>query len=169
MNEREGLDAGSPKKRGFDAFSVAGIVYKDGRLLLGKRINQGRMGGRWEFLGGKVEPGESKRDALAREFDEETGFAVSVGGLICSSVFENDRGRVSLSAYEVSLPDGCRLSDAVLPEHTELAWFPFTAVADLYLVDSDRKLLPLLEKWIAASDGNHPVSVAADAREESDA
>ncbi len=134
----------------YDAFSVAGIVYENGRLLMGRRIDKGFMGGRWEFLGGKVEPGESSEESLVREFKEETGYSVSVGSFICSSVFQNTAGNVKLSAFCVSLPEGFSVSGAVLPEHTELGWFPLTEVRSLNLVDSDKKLLPSIEKWISS-------------------
>ena len=54
-----------------DKHSVAAIVVKNGRVLIGKRSDVGQMGGRWEFPGGKVDPGETYEEALKREFREE--------------------------------------------------------------------------------------------------
>lgn len=132
--------------------SVAGIVCRNGSFLLGKRINQGAMGGRWEFLGGKAEPGETLHDALIREFLEETGCRITVGDFLCSVQFSNASGPVELSAFAVTLPDSFSADRLSLPEHTDLAWFRFSEIPSLYLVDSDRKLLPGLAAWFAAGE-----------------
>jgi len=60
----------------------------DGRILITKRPDRGEFGGFWEFPGGKVEPGESDRVALAREILEELGIDVEVGATCYSRVFE---------------------------------------------------------------------------------
>ena len=51
--------------------SIACIVFVNNKVLIGKRINKGQMGGRWEFPGGKVEEGEDAIAAIKREFLEE--------------------------------------------------------------------------------------------------
>jgi 8-oxo-dGTP diphosphatase len=52
---------------------VAGIVWRDGEYLAVERPEGARMAGWWEFPGGKIEPGETREDALVREFREELG------------------------------------------------------------------------------------------------
>ncbi len=49
------------------------IQHVDGRTLIARRLPHQPLGGLWEFPGGKLEPGESERDALVRELDEEVG------------------------------------------------------------------------------------------------
>ena len=58
--------------------AVGAIVIHDGHLLLVRRA-QPPQAGRWSLPGGRVEPGETLRDAVAREVREETGLAVRVG------------------------------------------------------------------------------------------
>ncbi len=58
---------------------VAAVVVQDGRFLAVRRPEGKPQAGYWEFPGGKVEPGESLEDALARELREELG--VTPGGL----------------------------------------------------------------------------------------
>jgi 8-oxo-dGTP diphosphatase len=59
---------------------VAGlIVGDDGRILITQRRPEQALGGKWEFPGGKVEPGEAPVAALARELAEEIGATVAVG------------------------------------------------------------------------------------------
>ncbi|MEO6773544.1 MAG: (deoxy)nucleoside triphosphate pyrophosphohydrolase [Kofleriaceae bacterium] len=61
---------------------VAGLVVRDGRILITQRgpvQNQPELALKWEFPGGKVEPGEAPVDALIRELREEIGVTVEVG------------------------------------------------------------------------------------------
>lgn len=52
---------------------VAGIIWQEGNYLAVERPKGAKMAGWWEFPGGKVEPGESREDALVRELQEELG------------------------------------------------------------------------------------------------
>jgi 8-oxo-dGTP diphosphatase len=58
---------------------VAGILRRDGKFLIGQRQARDRHGLKWEFPGGKVERGETPRQALQRELREELGIEAKVG------------------------------------------------------------------------------------------
>lgn len=58
---------------------VAAVIERDGQILIGQRKARGRHGLKWEFPGGKVEPGEEPRAALARELREELGIVAQIG------------------------------------------------------------------------------------------
>lgn len=58
---------------------VAGVVVEAGKVLLSQRKSGTHLAGAWEFPGGKVEPDEDPRAALARELREELGVEVEVG------------------------------------------------------------------------------------------
>ena len=58
---------------------VAAVIITDGRVLACERSAPPEVAGRWEFPGGKVEPGETDPQALARECAEELGVRVEVG------------------------------------------------------------------------------------------
>jgi 8-oxo-dGTP diphosphatase len=58
---------------------VAAVIERDGQILIGQRKARGRHGLKWEFPGGKVEPGEELRAALARELREELGIEAQIG------------------------------------------------------------------------------------------
>jgi len=60
----------------------AGLVFREGRLLITQRRPQDHLGGLWEFPGGKREPGESFEACLHRELLEELGIEVEVGGVL---------------------------------------------------------------------------------------
>lgn len=60
----------------------AGLVFRDGRLLIAERRAQDHLGGLWEFPGGKRHDDESDEECLRRELREELGIEVEVGALI---------------------------------------------------------------------------------------
>jgi len=58
---------------------VAALLFDQGRLLICQRSAQGQFPNKWEFPGGKVEPGEAPQDALRRELLEELGISAEIG------------------------------------------------------------------------------------------
>src|ERR1700744_3046691 len=68
----------------------AGVIYRDGKILITKRHDDAHLGGLWEFPGGKREPGESFEDCLHRELKEELGIEVKIGAII--ETVEHDYG-----------------------------------------------------------------------------
>ncbi len=120
--------------------SVAGIALRQGRVLVGRRKPGGALGGKWEFPGGKREPGESDEDALIREYDEEFGVAIRVGAFLGESQFVNGDKVYGLSALLVDL----RAAPTELREHDELRWLGADELTALDLAESDRALLPFV-------------------------
>jgi 8-oxo-dGTP diphosphatase len=115
-------------------YSIAGISYKNGKVLIGKRIEKGDMGGRWEFPGGKVEKGENFTQALIREFDEEFGVPITVGKEITVAKFNHHGDERELHAFFVTMPD---IDNFKLCEHTETKRVKFSEITKLDFVDSD--------------------------------
>ena len=124
--------------------SIAGIIFQDGLFLVGRRVEGGQMGGKWEFPGGKVDPGETHEQTIIREFHEELGLDAKPGEHITSVTFENNSGTVELHAYRVflSLEENVTLS-----EHSELSWATMAEIESLDMVDSDKLLVPFLKEW----------------------
>jgi 8-oxo-dGTP diphosphatase len=58
---------------------VAALIFQDGKILVCQRTRHQTMPLKWEFPGGKIEPGEQPRDALRRELDEELGIDARIG------------------------------------------------------------------------------------------
>jgi 8-oxo-dGTP diphosphatase len=58
---------------------VAGLIIKDGKILVCQRTRHQVMPLKWEFPGGKIEEGEQPREALHRELDEELGIDATIG------------------------------------------------------------------------------------------
>jgi 8-oxo-dGTP diphosphatase len=115
---------------------TAGIMEDNGRVLIGKRRPGKHMGGRWEFPGGKLEPGETPEEALARELEEELGVRARVGELLCVAAWEGDGLSLELLVYRVTGFDG----SPELREHQELRWVAPADLASFDLADSDRSV-----------------------------
>lgn len=120
--------------------SVAGIIVVDNLVFIAKRINKGQMANRWEFPGGKVEEGESHKEALVREFEEEFMIDVEVGEKITQTQFQHNDETVDLFAYEVIIKDIDNIT-WILSEHSDINWISFDKISSLDFVDSDLLLL----------------------------
>lgn len=101
--------------------TVVGAVIEAGGRILCARRSSGPLAGRWEFPGGKVEPGEAPRAALAREIDEELGCHVSVGEEVTTTTHGYDFATVTLTTYRCRLLDG---EPQRLTDHDEFQWLP---------------------------------------------
>ena len=139
--------------------TAAVLALEDGRLLLARRRPGRAEAGLWEFPGGKVEPGETPPESLARELQEELGLRVEVGPLLAACDGRTPSGRpLRLLAFRVRLQapvppwaaEGRELGEeeaARFPDHDRLAWsspedlgrYPVPAVDEAVI----RALLPL--------------------------
>lgn len=117
---------------------VAAAILRDGRVFAARRGPGQRQAGQWELPGGKVEPGESDAEALARELHEELGIAVRVGGYIGTSQFDYAHGTIALVAYQCRLING----EPTLTEHDQAAWLSADALESLSWAPAD---IPLIE------------------------
>jgi 8-oxo-dGTP diphosphatase len=126
--------------------SIAGIIVVDNLVFIGKRLPQGQMGNRWEFPGGKVEPGETHQEALLREFQEEFMIDIEVGECIAKADFKHNDDTVNLFAYEIKIKDIDNVS-WILSEHTDVNWVQFDKIKELEFVDSDLLLLEQIRNY----------------------
>ncbi|MDR3276109.1 MAG: (deoxy)nucleoside triphosphate pyrophosphohydrolase [Treponema sp.] len=123
------------------AVSVAGIALRERQVLIARRLPGGDLGEKWEFPGGKVEPGESCEEALVREFGEEFGVSIQAGELLASSSFIHKGQERLLYAYRVFLGDEALR----LREHSELRWASLEELGGLDFAGSDQGLLAELK------------------------
>ena len=129
--------------------SIACIALLNGKILVAHRNPTGQMGGRWEFPGGKVEPGETDKEAVVREIKEEFGITVvDVGKKIAETSFIHNEEKVLLHAYRIYVPHDGIEKKYTLTEHTEYNWIPAEDVAKLNFVDSDLLLYPKVKSYI---------------------
>lgn len=85
---------------------VVGIVFREGLVLLTRRLENVHLGGLWEFPGGKREQGETEKTALAREMREELGVRVVVGDCLHRTRFDYPERSVSLAFYRCEISAG---------------------------------------------------------------
>ncbi len=125
-----------------ETIHVAVAVVRDGagRVLVARRPDRAHQGGRWEFPGGKVEPGEGVREALVRELREEVGLeARALAPLIRVSHGYPER-RVILHCYRV---DGFT-GRATGREGQPLDWVAGDALGELSMPAANRPILAAL-------------------------
>jgi 8-oxo-dGTP diphosphatase len=124
---------------------VAAVIVADGKVLACERSSPPEVAGRWEFPGGKVEPGETDQTALARECVEELGVRVRVGDRVGPDV-PLAHGRAVLRVFAVTLLHG---DQPQVLEHRSMRWL---AAADLHSVDwlpADRPIVAELPGLLA--------------------
>jgi 8-oxo-dGTP diphosphatase len=123
---------------------VAAVLETSGEVLCVRRGPNPRtyISGKWEFPGGKVEPGENHGSALAREIEEELRVSIVVGERLVTMEHSYPDFLITMHAYRCALVDDRAL--VTLTEHVDLKWMVATdpgfgaldwAAADLPIVD----------------------------------
>ena len=116
---------------------VAALVIRDGRFMICQRPAHKARGMLWEFVGGKVEPGETRQDALIRECREELGITVSVGALFLEVTHVYPDLTVHLSLFYASIAQG----EPKLLEHNDLRWITPAEIPDYRFCPADEAIL----------------------------
>jgi 8-oxo-dGTP diphosphatase len=113
---------------------VAAVIEREGRVLAGQRKPGGNHPLKWEFPGGKVEPGESPEDALIRELTEELGIQARIAGEITRYEYEYaGRSRILLIFYRVVDFEG----EPQNLDFAQLQWVQRGKLLDLDFLDGD--------------------------------
>jgi 8-oxo-dGTP diphosphatase len=120
---------------------VGAAIVADGRVLGCERAEPPETAGRWEFPGGKVEPGEDELDALVRECEEELGVTVDIGERLGGDV-PLAHGWAVLRVWLATLVDG-------IPqplEHRSLRWLGADELDSVPWLPADAPLVAELAK-----------------------
>lgn len=118
-------------------------------LLAGRRATPASLAGRWEFPGGKVDPGESPEEALHRELREELGVRVGLGPELVGPdggawrLSEHYEMRLWLAEVASGIPEP-------LVEHDELRWLPAGQWLEVPWLDADIRIVTALLAALAA-------------------
>ena len=130
---------------------AAGLVFRDGKLLITKRYDDAHLGGFWEFPGGKREPNETFEGCLVRELREELAIEIKVGELVEDITHAYPEKTVHLRFFHCAWLEkepsalGCAAFEWITRE--QLRDFEFPA--------ADSRLLRLLEAeplyWISGA------------------
>ncbi len=117
---------------------IAAVIARDGRYLVGRRPDEKRHGGLWEFPGGKVDAGESWLEATGRELGEELGMGVAAMGNLLLTV--GDEG----SSYVIHFLEVHASGDPLPTEHTAVGWYTPDELAELPLAPADARFVSRL-------------------------
>ena len=113
---------------------VVGAVFHDGERFLACRKKPGKpLEGHWEFPGGKIEPGETPEQALAREIREELNLIAEVGQKVTTTTYEYDFATIELTTFYCTLVDG----DLRLTDHDDTKWVTAAEAAHLTWAPAD--------------------------------
>jgi 8-oxo-dGTP diphosphatase len=123
---------------------VAGALVAGSALLVAQRKRPPELAGLWELPGGKVAPGESDADGLARELHEELGVLVTVGERLGDDVELTET--MTLRAYVVTQTGGTLRPN----DHRALRWVTADELESLPWVPADRAWLGVLTQTLCA-------------------
>ncbi len=121
---------------------VAALIWNNGKFLACQRpLNKSRAL-LWEFVGGKVEPGETHQQALQRECMEELAVDVAVGSLFMQVVHTYPDVTVQLFLYNARIVHGtpCKL------EHNDICWLAPQEVDDFEFCPADKDILEKIKQ-----------------------
>jgi len=138
----ERYPAKKPKKKPPHVEVAAGALRRGNEVLLGRRPEGGMLAGLWEFPGGKIEPGETPKAALAREWREELGARIIVGARLGAVDHAYSHFTMTLILYACRLRQGSPLPAPL--KHIELRWAGPAAWRRLALPAASRRLLEFL-------------------------
>lgn len=116
---------------------VAALIWQDDRFLICQRPSHKARGSLWEFVGGKVEPGESMEQALARECREELDIAVRVGGIFTQVVHQYPDICIRLTLFHCTVSEGT----PKLLEHQDIKWIYPSQIPDFDFCPADEDIL----------------------------
>ena len=118
-----------PKKlRLVNVTAVVAVIREGGRVLIQRRPEKGLLAGLWEFPGGKVEPGETLKDALKREIREELGLEIDTVRPLRTVKHAYTRYQVALHAFEAAPAGGPAALAAALSKYRSARLVPIKSL-----------------------------------------
>jgi len=121
---------------------TAAVIEADGKILIAQRRKGSTLGGRWEFPGGKIEPGETAEVCLKRELKEEFDIESEVGNFLIASKFRYCLVPIELLAYRVKHLSG----EFKVNEHDQIRWVSPSELNSYDFMPADKPIVELLRK-----------------------
>ena len=125
------------KKRNVWIPVVAGLIRRQGKVLVGQRPEGASLARTWEFPGGKIELGESPEAALERELKEELGIEAEIGPMKFVATHTYGKTGILFLFYEVKFWKG----QIKTQQHLELKWVTPKELSSLELPEANSKFL----------------------------
>ena len=119
---------------------VAALIWDGEKFLACQRPAHKARGLKWEFVGGKVEPGETKQQALIRECREELAVTVSVGAIFMDVLHEYPDLTVHLTLFHATIAEGVPQK----LEHNDIRWITLAEIDQYEFCPADAVILKRL-------------------------
>ena len=123
---------------------VAALIWQGDKFMICQRPAHKARGLLWEFVGGKVEPGETKKQALIRECKEELEILLSVGDVFMDVVHEYSDITVHLTLFDATIAEG----EPQKIEHNDIKWITSKEIPNYEFCPADEEILDkITEKY----------------------
>lgn len=120
---------------------VAALIWDQDKFMICQRPAHKTRGLLWEFVGGKVEPGETKEQALIRECREELAVTLDVGEVFMDVVHEYPDLKVHLTLFHASIREGTPQK----LEHNGIRWITVDEIDQFAFCPADEVILTKLK------------------------
>ena len=121
---------------------VAALIWKQGRFMVCQRPAHKSRGLLWEFVGGKVEKGETKPEALFRECREELDVTVEVGEEFMTLVHEYPDITICLTLFNCTIAQG----EPKMLEHNDIKWITPQEIENYEFCPADKEILERIKE-----------------------
>ena len=116
---------------------VAALIWQGEKFMICQRPAHKARGLLWEFVGGKVEPGETKEQALIRECQEELAVTLSVGDVFMDVTHEYPDLTVHLTLFNATIAE----DEPVMLEHNDIQWITPSEILNYEFCPADKEIL----------------------------
>ena len=119
---------------------VAALIWKNNKFMICQRPPHKARGLLWEYVGGKVELGETKEQALIRECKEELDILLSVGEMFIDVIHEYPDLTVHLTLFNATIAQG----EPQKLEHNDIQWITSSEIPNYEFCPADEEILNVL-------------------------
>ena len=116
---------------------VAALIWDGNKFMICQRPAHKARALLWEFVGGKVEPGETKEQALIRECQEELAITLSVGDVFIDVIHEYPDITVHLTLFNATIAEGIPQN----LEHNDIKWITPIEIPNYNFCPADKEIL----------------------------
>lgn len=130
---------------------VAALIWENDRFLVCQRPPHKKRGMLWEFVGGKVEPGETRQEALIRECQEELDITLQVGEIFYEVNHVYPDITIHLTLFQATIAQGT----PKMLEHHDIRWITVPEMEDYAFCPADTEILAQIRARCAKGGADH--------------